>query len=77
MGQAEYQAACHIVRALKGAGHEAVLAGGCVRDRLLGIVPKDYDVATSATPEQVKAVFPGSKGWAKRSPSCSFATKKW
>jgi len=62
MGQAEYQAACHIVRALKGAGHEAVLAGGCVRDRLLGIVPKDYDVATSATPEQVKAVFPGSKG---------------
>lgn len=62
MGQAEYQAACQIVRALKGAGHEAVLAGGCVRDRLLGIVPKDYDVATSATPEQVKAVFPGSKG---------------
>ena len=62
MGQAEYQAACQIVRALKWAGHEAVLAGGCVRDRLLGIVPKDYDVATSATPEQVKAVFPGSKG---------------
>ncbi len=62
MGQAEYHAACHIVRALKGAGHEAVLAGGCVRDRLLGIVPKDYDVATSATPEQVKAMFPGSKG---------------
>lgn len=62
MGKAEYQAACHIVRALKSAGHEAVLAGGCVRDRLLGIVPKDYDVATSALPEQVKAVFPGSKG---------------
>ena len=62
MGQAEYQAACQIVRALKCADHEAVLAGGCVRDRLLGIVPKDYDVATSATPEQVKAVFPGSKG---------------
>ena len=62
MGQAEYQAACHIVRALKGAGHEAVLAGGCVRDRLLGIEPKDYDVATSALPEQVKALFPGSKG---------------
>ena len=52
MGQAECQAACHIVRALKGAGHEAVLAGGCVRDRLLGIVPKDYDVATSATPNK-------------------------
>ncbi len=62
MGKAEYQAACHIVRALKGAGYKAVLAGGCVRDRLLGIVPKDYDVATSAMPEQVKAVFPGSKG---------------
>ena len=62
MGQAEYQAACHIVRALKGAGHQAVLAGGCVRDRLLKITPKDYDVATSALPEQVKALFPGSKG---------------
>ena len=76
MGQAEYQAACHIVRALKGAGHEAVLAGGCVRDRLLGIVPKDMTRPLQQSP-QVKAVFPGSKGWAKRSPSCSFATKKW
>ena len=62
MGQAEYKAACQVVRALKGAGHDAVLAGGCVRDRLLGITPKDYDVATSALPEQVKVVFPGSKG---------------
>ena len=62
MVKAEYQAACHIVRVLKAAGHEAVLAGGCVRDRLLGIVPKDYDVATSALPAEVKAVFPGSKG---------------
>ena len=62
MGQAEYQAACHIVRALKAAGHEAVLAGGCVRDRLLEITPKDYDVATSALPDEVKALFPGSKG---------------
>lgn len=62
MVKVEYQAACHIVRVLKAAGHEAVLAGGCVRDRLLGIVPKDYDVATSALPAEVKAVFPGSKG---------------
>ena len=62
MGQAEYKAACQVVRALKGAGHDAVLAGGCVRDRLLGITPKDYDVATSALPEQVKSLFPGSKG---------------
>lgn len=46
-----------VVRTLRQAGHEAWLAGGCVRDLLLGRVPKDHDVATSATPEQVKAAF--------------------
>jgi poly(A) polymerase len=46
-----------IVRALHGAGHVAYFAGGCVRDALLKLTPKDYDVATSATPQQVKAVF--------------------
>jgi len=48
-----------IVRRLADAGHEAVFAGGCVRDMLLGIAPKDYDVATSAEPEQVLRLFPG------------------
>jgi poly(A) polymerase len=48
-----------IVRRLTDAGHEAVYAGGCVRDMLLEIDPKDYDVATSARPDEVLAVFPG------------------
>src|SRR5262245_46053096 len=43
--------ATDIVRRLRDAGHEAYLAGGCVRDRLLGREPLDYDVATSAPPE--------------------------
>jgi poly(A) polymerase len=47
-----------VVRRLAGAGFRAVLAGGCVRDLLLGMQPNDYDVATSATPEQVMALFP-------------------
>lgn len=46
-----------IVRRLQDAGHEAVFAGGCVRDKLLGIAPKDYDIATSATPDEVEALF--------------------
>jgi poly(A) polymerase len=46
------------VRRLKEGGYPAYLAGGCVRDRLLGSEPHDYDVATSATPAQVKALFP-------------------
>ena len=45
------------MRRLREAGHEAILAGGCVRDLLLGAKPKDYDVATNATPEQVAALF--------------------
>lgn len=46
-----------VVRTLREAGHEAFLAGGCVRDLLLGHLPKDHDIATSATPDQVKAAF--------------------
>jgi len=42
---------------LRGNGHEALLAGGCVRDYLRGVPPKDYDVATSATPDEVRALF--------------------
>ena len=49
--------ALEVVRRLGDAGYEAVWAGGCVRDALLGIVPKDFDVATSATPEKVVALF--------------------
>jgi tRNA nucleotidyltransferase/poly(A) polymerase len=50
-------AASNVVRTLVKAGHEAVFAGGCVRDTLRGVEPKDYDVATSARPEEVQALF--------------------
>lgn len=53
--------AAEIVRRLHGAGHRAVLAGGCVRDLLRGEMPKDYDVATSARPDDVEALFPGAR----------------
>lgn len=46
---------------LQDAGHQAFLVGGCVRDALLGERPKDFDVATNATPEQVRALFRGSR----------------
>lgn len=49
-----------IIQKLRSAGHEALLAGGCVRDHLLGREPKDYDIATNATPQQVIALFPGA-----------------
>lgn len=48
----------HIIKTLQENGHIAVWAGGCVRDSLLGKEPKDWDVATSATPEDVKTLFP-------------------
>jgi poly(A) polymerase len=47
-----------ICATLRSAGHEALLAGGCVRDALLGREALDYDVATDATPEQVLTLFP-------------------
>ncbi len=53
-------AALELARRLKAAGHEAYFAGGCVRDRLLGHPPKDYDIATSAVPSEVMGIFPGS-----------------
>ena len=49
--------AANVVRTLKEAGHEAYIVGGAVRDLLLGLKPKDFDVATNATPEQVKQLF--------------------
>lgn len=47
-----------IVKRLKEEGHEAYLAGGCVRDMLLAKSPQDYDIATSAKPDAVKKIFP-------------------
>jgi len=49
--------AVNIVERLQNAGYQAYLVGGCVRDLLLNITPKDFDVATSATPEQIRAEF--------------------
>jgi poly(A) polymerase len=49
--------ALNVVHTLKEAGFEAYIVGGAVRDLLLGLRPKDFDVATSATPEQVKGLF--------------------
>jgi len=49
-----------IVRWLRVEGHSAWLVGGCVRDLLLGRVPKDFDVATSATPAELLRIFPGA-----------------
>jgi poly(A) polymerase len=46
-----------VVQRLQDAGHVALFAGGCVRDRLMGVAPHDYDIATDARPEQVQALF--------------------
>ena len=53
--------AVKIVRRLKRHGHEAYLVGGCVRDLLLGCTPKDFDVATSATPNEIRDLFRNSR----------------
>jgi poly(A) polymerase len=52
------QIATDIVRTLQEAGHQALFAGGCVRDNLLGNEPKDFDIATSATPDEILEHFP-------------------
>jgi poly(A) polymerase len=49
--------AAKVVRRLERSGHQAYLVGGCVRDLLLGGKPKDFDIATSARPEDVRALF--------------------
>ncbi|MFY9752724.1 MAG: CCA tRNA nucleotidyltransferase [Candidatus Acidiferrales bacterium] len=54
--------AISICSRLRAEGHQAYLAGGCVRDILLERQPADYDVATDATPDQVQEIFPGSLG---------------
>jgi poly(A) polymerase len=52
------QQAVRVARALRQHGHSAYLVGGCVRDLILGREPADFDVATSATPQQVMRLFP-------------------
>jgi len=54
------QLAESVCRTLRGAGHQAYLVGGCVRDILLARDPADYDVATDATPDRVQSLFPQS-----------------
>ncbi len=49
--------AIQIVQQLQSAGYEALWAGGCVRDELLGLTPKDYDVATNALPDAIRELF--------------------
>src|SRR6185437_5841664 len=49
--------ALHIVRTLKGRGFETYLVGGCVRDLLLGKHPKDFDIATTARPQDVRRLI--------------------
>lgn len=54
-------AALKVLYRLSGAGFDAYLVGGCIRDALLGKMPKDFDVATNATPEQVRDLFRNSR----------------
>jgi len=50
----------NVINKLKEAGFEAFIVGGCVRDFLRGVEPKDWDVTTNAKPEEIQKVFPGS-----------------
>ena len=59
---------------LKQAGFEAYIVGGAVRDLLLGLRPKDFDVATNATPEQVKGLFRRASSSANAFASCTLCT---
>jgi poly(A) polymerase len=47
-----------IVKRLRGEGYESYLAGGCVRDMLLGKTPQDYDISTNAKPDEIAKIFP-------------------
>ena len=51
------EAVDNIISTLEANGHEAYAVGGCVRDCIMGIKPKDWDITTSAKPEEVKACF--------------------
>lgn len=56
------EAAEAVALRLRQAGYQALFAGGCVRDELLGLTPKDYDVATNATPPEIQRLFPRAHG---------------
>ena len=49
-----------VIAKLRGAGHQAYLVGGCVRDLLLGVKPKDFDISTDARPDRIMDLFPKS-----------------
>jgi poly(A) polymerase len=66
--------AVRVVRTLKDAGFEAYIVGGAVRDLLVGLRPKDFDVATDATPEQVKALFRRAFIIGRRFRSCTWCS---
>ena len=51
-----------IISELRGRGYEAYLVGGCVRDMVMGLEPADYDIATSARPEEIVKIFPRTEG---------------
>ena len=55
-----------IIKQLQKNGHDAYLVGGCIRDQLIDIPAKDFDVATSATPEQIRKIFKASRIIGKR-----------
>jgi tRNA nucleotidyltransferase/poly(A) polymerase len=55
-----------IIKQLQKNGHDAYLVGGCIRDQLINIPAKDFDVATSATPEQIRKIFKASRIIGKR-----------
>jgi poly(A) polymerase len=57
-----------VLRRLRRFGYQAFLVGGCVRDHLLGYTPKDWDVSTDATPEEIRSVFDNSRTVGKRFP---------
>ncbi len=58
MSRTEKEFAIEVVQKLQNKGFQALFAGGCVRDQLLGLEPQDYDIATDAKPDQVCELFP-------------------
>ena len=59
-----------VLEGLRKAGYQAYLVGGCIRDLLTGKTPKDFDVSTNATPEQVRRVFSNSRIIGRRFKIC-------
>jgi poly(A) polymerase len=61
----KYREAVEIVKTLQGKGFETYLAGGCVRDMLMGKEPKDFDISTSAKPKEIEKIFSKTKAVGK------------